>query len=59
MYLRTFRIKNFRSCVDVTLKLRPTMTLLVGENNSGKSNVVDALRLATAPLSGRPTRYRG
>lgn len=57
MYLSTFHVQNFRSCVDATLKFRPAMTLLVGENNSGKSNVIDALRLATAPLSGRRTRY--
>lgn len=57
MFLSSFRVKNFRSCVDATLKFRPTMTLLVGENNSGKSNVIDALRLATAPLSGRRIRY--
>jgi putative ATP-dependent endonuclease of OLD family len=30
--------------------------LLVGENNSGKSNVIEALRLATPPLNLRRTR---
>ena len=59
MYLSTLRLVNFRSCYDATIALRPTLTLLVGENNSGKSNVIEALRLATAPLSLRRTRYFG
>lgn len=33
------------------------MTVLVGENNGGKSNIVDAIRLLTLPLSGRRERY--
>jgi putative ATP-dependent endonuclease of OLD family len=57
MYLRSFGIKNFRSCVDVTLTFQRGLTLLVGENNSGKTNVIEALRLATTPLSRRRTRY--
>ena len=57
MYLSTLRLVNFRSCYDATISLRPTLTLLVGENNSGKSNAIEALRLATAPLSLSRTRY--
>lgn len=57
MYLREFSIQGFRSCASVTVPLQPTLTLLVGENNAGKSNVIEALRLATTPLSGRKTRY--
>lgn len=57
MYLRDFHIKQFRSCMDVRIHLQPQLTLIVGENNSGKSNVIDALRLATVPLSGRRSRY--
>lgn len=57
MYLKEVIITRFRSCLDVTVPLNPGVTLLVGENNSGKSNVIEALRLATAPLSGRRTRY--
>jgi putative ATP-dependent endonuclease of OLD family len=57
MYLGKFTIENFRSCLNVEVQLQPTLTLLVGENNAGKSNVIEALRLATSPLSGRRTRY--
>ena len=51
MYLSRLGIKNFRSCYEVEVELQPNITLLVGENNSGKSNVIEALRLATTPLN--------
>lgn len=57
MWLREVSIKQFRSCCDVTVPLQPSLTVLVGENNAGKSNVVEALRLGTTPLSGRRVRY--
>jgi putative ATP-dependent endonuclease of OLD family len=57
MYLKELTIRGFRSCADVRVPLSPGVTLLVGENNSGKSNVIEALRLSTAPLNGRRTRY--
>ena len=57
MYLRELRLTGFRSCGDVVVPFQPGVTLLVGENNSGKSNVIETLRLATVPLSGRRSRY--
>src|SRR3954449_3241075 len=57
MHLDTLKIRRFRSCADVTVQFRKDLTVLVGENNGGKSNVVDAIRLLTLPLSGRRERY--
>ena len=57
MYLHKLSIRNFRSCYDTNIELQPTITLLVGENNAGKSNVIEALRLVTSPSNGRQTRY--
>ncbi|MFC8493005.1 ATP-dependent endonuclease [Streptomyces sp. NPDC057235] len=57
MYLQRLGINNFRSCYDVKIEFQPDITLLVGENNSGKSNVIEALRLATTPLNRRSTRW--
>lgn len=57
MYLARLSIQNFRSCYDTHLVCCPGVTVLVGENNSGKSNTIDALRLALAPLGQRRTRY--
>lgn len=57
MYLQSLRISNFRSCVDTSVSFQSDVTILVGENNAGKSNIIEALRLATSPLSKRRTRY--
>jgi putative ATP-dependent endonuclease of OLD family len=57
MFLEQLRVQRFRSCLDTTFTLRPELTVLVGENNGGKSNVIDAMRLLTLPLNGRRDRY--
>lgn len=38
------RIHNFRSLKDVDIELRP-YSLIVGPNNAGKSNTIDAIRV--------------
>jgi len=57
MYLKELSLNNFRSFKSSTVTLQPDLTILVGENNSGKSNAIDALRLLTPPLSGRRDIY--
>src|SRR5262245_37609756 len=57
MYLESIRLQDFRSCADTTIWLQPELTVLVGENNGGKSNVIDAMRLLALPLSDRRDRY--
>jgi|CXWL01.1.fsa_nt_gi putative ATP-dependent endonuclease of OLD family len=51
------KVDRFRSCTDTVVKFRPDLTVLVGENNSGKSNIIDALRILALPLNGRRDRY--
>jgi len=57
MYLSGLTISRFRSCDSVNVLFQPDLTILVGENNGGKSNIIDAIRLLTMPLSGRRERY--
>lgn len=45
MYLEKFVIKNFRGIEDATIHFCPGLNVLIGENNSGKTSVIDALRL--------------
>ena len=43
MKLNRVEIKNFRSIKDVTVNFEPACRVLVGINESGKSNILNAL----------------
>jgi putative ATP-dependent endonuclease of OLD family len=57
IYLDRLVVRNFRSCYESVFSFKPDVTLLVGENNAGKSNLIDALRLLTRQAGGRRSRY--
>ena len=52
MRLVQVRTTNFRNLGTCTIDLSHPFALVVGENNSGKSNLIDAIRLLFKPLSG-------
>lgn len=57
MILKTFEIENFRGIANLTLELDRT-TVLVGENNSGKTSVLEALHTCmNRGLSRRATPF--
>ena len=45
MWLRELEIRNFRKIEALTVSFPQGLTVLVGENNSGKTTIIDALRL--------------
>ena len=49
MWLRELKIRNFRKIDDLTVSFPRGLTVLVGENNSGKTTIIDALRLMLFP----------
>ncbi len=53
MYLATVEIENFRSLPHVTIQLQPGLNVLVGRNNTGKTNLLQALRHALGPAASR------
>ena len=57
MYLKEFSLENFRSFSKEKVCFEKILTVLVGENNGGKSNIIDAIRLLSTPLSGRRELY--
>ena len=57
MRLETMHVQNFRSCYNTTIAFAGYLTLLVGENDAGKSNLIDAIRVSVPPVSGRTTRW--
>jgi len=57
MHLKTLTLTNFRSFTQENINLCRDISILVGENNGGKSNAIDAIRLLTSPLNGRRDLY--
>jgi putative ATP-dependent endonuclease of OLD family len=57
MFLKKLELKNFRSFDAGEVELQKELTVFVGENNGGKSNAIDAIRLVTQPLGGRREIY--
>lgn len=52
MYISRLVVRNFRNFRHLDAKLRPGVTCIVGENNTGKTNLLHAIRLvADASMS--------
>ena len=45
MYITNIKIRNFRAIENLDLDLNKGLNVLIGENNSGKTSVIDLLRL--------------
>ena len=58
MYLSKLTIKNFRSIKDLTIDFEKDLNVFVGKNNSGKSSVIDAIRLALSTYVNNPNPIR-
>ena len=52
MTITSLRIRNFRGIRDLSLDL-DDVTVLIGENNSGKTSILDALKLCLRDLGPR------
>ena len=46
MYVSRIVVRNFRNFRLLDVALKPGVTCIVGENNTGKSNLLHAIRLA-------------
>lgn len=46
MFLKKLQIKNFRCIEEIALDFNKGLNVIIGENNTGKTAVIDALRLA-------------
>jgi len=45
MFLEKLNIKSFRAIENLTLSFNKGLNILIGENNSGKTAIIDALRI--------------
>lgn len=46
MYLSNIKVENFRNLENFEIDLQPGLNVILGENNVGKSNLIDAIRIA-------------
>ena len=49
--LQEFRVDNFKSLINVSFRPRQALNLLLGTNNSGKTNLCQALRFVSGTAS--------
>ena len=56
MKISKISIKNYRSCIDTTFSPDEHLSVLIGPNGSGKTNVLSALRLLPALCSPRHSK---
>jgi hypothetical protein len=57
VYIRTFRVRNFRRLREVGIDLDPETTIFVGANNSGKTSAAQVFRLFLGEGKGRFQLY--
>lgn len=57
MYLKRLQILNFRGINNIELQLNKGLNILIGENNAGKTAVIDALRLCLSYGNQRRDLY--
>lgn len=53
IFARTLTVRHYRSYASYTLELDPRVTVLVGRNAQGKTNLIEALQLLTSGTSFR------
>lgn len=51
MYLGRLQIENFRRFESLDLQFQPGLNLLVGENDSGKTTIIEAIKFVTGTQS--------
>lgn len=58
MHLSRLVIQNFRSIKDLTIDFQKDLNVFVGKNNTGKSSIIDAIRLALSTFMNNPNPIR-
>lgn len=57
MYISKVKIKNYRSIKDLTINFNPGKNIIVGKNNSRKSNIFKAINIVLGENSSTYEKY--
>ena len=55
MYLNKVTVKNFKAITDMELSFTPGVNLLIGDNGTGKSSMLEAIGFKTSGKGGAST----
>jgi predicted ATPase len=55
--LTRLHVENFKSLRDITIQLDPILTILIGRNEAGKSNVLDAITFVSEFIGASQQEY--
>lgn len=59
LWLREFTARNYRSLRDVTIRGMGNLTIFIGGNSSGNSNLIEAMTLFFGEFDPAPQRAIG
>ncbi len=59
MLIEKIAISDYRSCINTELQLQPDLSVLIGPNGSGKTNILTACLLLQAITHSEPRARRG
>ncbi len=54
--LRRFIVENYRSCLHTSIDLNPNLSVLIGPNGSGKTNILQAIMFLNKMALEEPLR---
>jgi recombinational DNA repair ATPase RecF len=54
--LKRVAIENYRSCLRTSIDIHPNLSVLIGPNSSGKTNILQAIMLLNKMV--QETRFR-
>lgn len=57
MYLSQLKVEGIRGLEDLVASFSPSLNVIVGPNNCGKSSLIDAIRLALSPRDSFHPRW--